>query len=467
MTTAVLPRVVLVDDTADLRQLLRIALGRVGFDVVGEAGDGAAGIEVAREQEPDLVVLDLSMPVMDGLEALPHIRAACPRAAIVVLSGFGANQMTERALARGADGYIQKGAPLSEVVDRLGEALARRGSAAAASTSAPAHRAEDRGDGAEAGRDATSPPADIAELAPVALLEVADEAELPLRWANTAAHRLLGAALAPGRPVGQASAELAAFLRGHRVDADTAVDLDLGELRVQATLRRGSSGTLLVYLDPTAADAAALRRAIATTAHEIRGPVSVICGAAETLEHPGDLDAEAVTDLTGAMARQARILDGITTDLLTTAQAQHGTLRLELADVRPADLAAAVLTGGYDAALTVSDERTVRADPRRLEQVLTNLLTNAVKYGRPPVEVRVRPAGDRVAIDVVDHGDGVAEGFRDRLFQEFARADGAPATGTGLGLHVVRTIAEAHGGTASYAPGAGGGSVFTVELPAV
>ena len=104
MTTAVLPRVVLVDDTADLRQLLRIALGRVGFDVVGEAGDGAAGIEVAREQEPDLVVLDLSMPVMDGLEALPHIRAACPRAAIVVLSGFGANQMTERALARGADG---------------------------------------------------------------------------------------------------------------------------------------------------------------------------------------------------------------------------------------------------------------------------------------------------------------------------------------------------------------------------
>ena len=104
MTTAVLPRVVLVDDTADLRQLLRIALGRVGFDVVGEAGDGAAGIEVAREQEPDLVVLDLSMPVMDGLEALPHIRAACPRAAIVEAPHDGCDLAGDRAVVdRGAD----------------------------------------------------------------------------------------------------------------------------------------------------------------------------------------------------------------------------------------------------------------------------------------------------------------------------------------------------------------------------
>ena len=79
----------------------------------------------------------------------------------------------------------------------------------------------------------------------------------------------------------------------------------------------------------------------------------------------------------------------------------------------------------------------------------------------------MRPAGDRVALDVVDHGDGVPDGFRDQLFREFARAEGAPATGTGLGLHVVRTLAEAQGGTASYAPAPGGGAAFTVEFPAV
>ena len=82
------PRVVLVDDTEDLRQLMRIALKRAGYDVVGEAGDGAAGIEVARSASPDLVVLDLSMPVMDGLEALPQIRADLPDATIVVMSGL-------------------------------------------------------------------------------------------------------------------------------------------------------------------------------------------------------------------------------------------------------------------------------------------------------------------------------------------------------------------------------------------
>jgi DNA-binding NarL/FixJ family response regulator len=126
MTT---PRVVLVDDTADLRLLLRTALHLHGYEVVGEAGDGAAGIEVARAERPDLVLLDLSMPVMDGLEALPHLREALPDAVIVVLSGFGAQQMAEQAMARGADGYLQKGASLASVIASLDEAMARRATA--------------------------------------------------------------------------------------------------------------------------------------------------------------------------------------------------------------------------------------------------------------------------------------------------------------------------------------------------
>ena len=67
-------RAVVVDDTADLRELMRLALTRGGFEVVGEAGDGRAGIETVREQRPDLVLLDLSMPVMDGLNSTKHIR---------------------------------------------------------------------------------------------------------------------------------------------------------------------------------------------------------------------------------------------------------------------------------------------------------------------------------------------------------------------------------------------------------
>src|SRR5215213_3626970 len=95
-------RVVIIDDTEDLRELLRFALARGGMDVVAEAGDGRAGIEAVRDSMPDVVLLDLSMPVMDGMAALPHLRELAPYAKIIVLSGFGANQMAERALAIGA-----------------------------------------------------------------------------------------------------------------------------------------------------------------------------------------------------------------------------------------------------------------------------------------------------------------------------------------------------------------------------
>ena len=112
-------RVVIVDDAQDLRELLRVALTRGGMEVVGEAGDGLAGVEAVRLEQPDVVLLDLSMPVMDGLEALPRIRRLVPTAKIIVLSGFEATQMSERALAIGADGYLQKGMSLKRIIDHV------------------------------------------------------------------------------------------------------------------------------------------------------------------------------------------------------------------------------------------------------------------------------------------------------------------------------------------------------------
>jgi DNA-binding NarL/FixJ family response regulator len=113
-------RAVVIDDTRDIRELLSMVLTRSGMEVVGEAGDGQAGVDVVRAQRPDVVLLDLAMPVMDGVEALPIIRELVPDARIIVLSAF-AGAVREQVLDWGADGYLEKGTPLKTVVAYIEE----------------------------------------------------------------------------------------------------------------------------------------------------------------------------------------------------------------------------------------------------------------------------------------------------------------------------------------------------------
>lgn len=113
-------RVVIADDVADMRFLLRKALERSGrFTVVGEAGNGREAVAQAAEHRPDLALLDLSMPVMDGLEALPQIRGAVPDCTVVVLSGFDTDAMQGKAIDAGAAAYLVKGLQPNDLVDRL------------------------------------------------------------------------------------------------------------------------------------------------------------------------------------------------------------------------------------------------------------------------------------------------------------------------------------------------------------
>jgi DNA-binding NarL/FixJ family response regulator len=115
-------RVLLVDDTPEIRELLRFALEIDGrFEIVGEAGDGAAAVELTNSERPDAVVLDLAMPVMDGLQAIPEIRKGAPKAKILVLSGFEARQMSDEAISRGAHAYVEKGRSLAELTALLAD----------------------------------------------------------------------------------------------------------------------------------------------------------------------------------------------------------------------------------------------------------------------------------------------------------------------------------------------------------
>ena len=496
-------RVVIIDDTEDLRGLLSLAMVRGGFDVVGEAGDGREGIEVVRSGRPDVVLLDLSMPVMDGLEALPTIRRLAPHAKIIVLSGFGATQMSARAMASGADGYVQKGASLDSLLDYVrdmtagvparsprsltvvppvqeSESLAQPSAQPSAQTSA-----QPSTEPSPAGLDRPAPQQDAPvptrtegssvsawqalAMAPMGILELTDEPLFRVVFANQTAQRLLGGSVtAQGTPLSAVSSQLATLVAFHRLDADASFEVELAGATVRASLRR-TGWSLLVYLDSTSDDVGMLRRAIATTAHEIRGPVAVICGIAEASTWSAEELPEAQRSrLMSSVARQARLLDSITADLLTAAQIQRGTLRIDLQEVSPQQVVDSVVGDRYDVGIevVVEDSRPVRADAVRLEQMISNLVGNAVKYGQAPYRIRIRPNGDAVAIDVIDHGPGVPPEFTDELFREFTRAQGTVATGSGLGLFVVRTLAEAQSGSIGYQPGPYGGAVFSISLTA-
>lgn len=112
--TVAQPRVLIADDTEDLRLLLRMAL-TPEFDVVAEAADGRQAIDRASELQPDIALLDLAMPVVDGLQAIPQIRRVSPSTRIIVLSGYGAEQMAAAAMSAGADAYLEKGTALADI----------------------------------------------------------------------------------------------------------------------------------------------------------------------------------------------------------------------------------------------------------------------------------------------------------------------------------------------------------------
>lgn len=109
-------RILLVDDHPLTRDALAALLAQGGFDVIGEAGDGVEALELATRLQPDLVLLDLSMPNLDGLAALPQLRAAAPSCEVVVLTASGTEENLLTAIRRGAAGYLLKTEPPERIV---------------------------------------------------------------------------------------------------------------------------------------------------------------------------------------------------------------------------------------------------------------------------------------------------------------------------------------------------------------
>jgi signal transduction histidine kinase len=218
---------------------------------------------------------------------------------------------------------------------------------------------------------------------------------------------------------------------------------------------------------------------LAMLGHELRNPLAAISSATEILKRVGPANDTAAQSR-AVIERQVRHLKRLVDDLLDAARVQAGKVTLSR---RPVDLAEAVNqalsvfggTGlGARHAVQIDAESVgIEADPTRLEQIVVNLLTNAVKFspaGRP-VRIIVRATADTAVLVVEDKGVGMASDVMPRIFDLFYQGERTAARsegGLGIGLTLVKTLTELHGGSVeATSDGAGHGSTFTIRFPRV
>jgi signal transduction histidine kinase len=216
---------------------------------------------------------------------------------------------------------------------------------------------------------------------------------------------------------------------------------------------------------------------VSLVSHELRSPMASVIGSARTLQMRWrELTPDQRESFLGLIAHETSRLAELIGDVLDTSRIEAGTFSYSFTDVDLADLVrvtTAAAEHGQDEvpvrAVVHDPIPTVRGDRDRLRQVLINLIDNAVKYSRPGEEVRVEAQTEngQVLIDVVDSGPGIAPEHQLVIFEKFGRAHTGDTAkpGTGLGLFIARSIAEAHGGSLGVHSHPQQGATFSLSLP--
>ena len=216
---------------------------------------------------------------------------------------------------------------------------------------------------------------------------------------------------------------------------------------------------------------------VSLVSHELRSPMAAVIGSSRTLQQRWrELRPEQRDSFLELIAAETTRLAQLVGDVLDTSRIEAGTFSYAFTDVDIAQLVRDTVAAaeiGQDEIRVVAAVNgplpRVRGDAERLRQVVVNLVDNAVKYSPSGSEVRVAayPREDQVLVDVVDRGPGIASDQQNLIFEKFGRAktDGHGKPGTGLGLFIARSIAEAHGGTLEVRSSVDRGATFTLALP--
>jgi CheY-like chemotaxis protein len=527
-------RILVVDDQPSQRLALQAALSGMGEEVTA-VGSGAEALRLLLDRDVAVILLDVNMPEMDGFEtaALVRLRPRSRHTPIIFLTADTDEMLQARAYSLGAVDFILN--PFTPEIlcakvkvfvelSKMQARVQREAEQRIALTREQAARAAAEAEGrrlsflAEVGRilsrslDTATLVRDLLDLIVPRLTDVAAVA---LAGEERTSWRALdaGGRVTADPPTGEWALALEPALRRAMLDGEAEV-LDGGlEARyglVLPLVARGRTvGAVATGIaDTTRRNAEAdfeLIRLVANRAaitldnsrlyheiqerdrqkdeflailsHELRNPLGAITTAAHLLETVPLMDDRAIR-ARSVLVRQSAHLGRMVDDLLDVARVSSGRISLDLVSIDLCDVVrraveALRVAGGLDhheIGLRLKPT-TIFADVARMEQVITNLLVNAVKYtdagGR--IEMEVGAEGGEGVVRVRDTGVGMSADMLRRLFQPFAQERQAPDRargGLGLGLVLVRQLIELHGGRVDAdSAGPGKGSVFTLRLP--
>jgi len=498
------PRILVVEDDAKMRRVLELLLS--GHWTVETAADAGAAITATRERPPDLVLTDLLLPGMDGYDFLRQLRAEAGTRTlpVIVISGLTEEADRLKALEAGANDYLIK--PFSErelmlrVTTHLEMGFLRREAALRESETQLRGILEGALD-AVVGMDASGNVIDWNAQAEATFGFTRAEAvgrrlaELIIPPPFREAHdRGLEKYFETGEgPLLNRRVEVEGQRKdGSRVPIELAITVvkGWGFYRFNAFARdiseRRAADEERNRLLEEAREANRMKdEFLAMLSHELRTPLSAIVGWAHMLR-TGGLDEPTVARAIETIDRNAKVQNQLIEDILDVSRIVAGKFHL---DMRSVDLVR-IVESAIDTVSPLAAAKGVElrqdlaaeirpccpaiGDPDRLQQVVWNLLTNAIKFtpkgGVVTVEVRRHDEPAEFEILVRDTGHGISADFLPHIFERFRQAGTGARRhgGLGLGLSIVRHIVEMHGGSVmATSGGEGQGSVFTLRLPVV
>jgi PAS domain S-box-containing protein len=467
-------KILVIEDEEAIRDEIVDWLQFEGYEVIG-AENGLLGLDAAVRETPNLIVSDIVMPEMDGYGVLEALRADDNLALIpfIFLTARADHTDLRAGMELGASDYLTKPFTRHELLAAIQTQLARGG------VVANLRQAKERADA-------------ILVSHPDAILIVNEDGRIETAVGGT--ERIFGHP--PDTYEGQMAINLIDPLYTEQVEdalkelsperssisielkvCETAREPFAAQLTLQSFAAYNDSRETLWYFRDTShlkESEARTQRLVSNTTHELRTPLVSLRGFSEILL-TRQLEPERQQRYLSLIHRQAVLLEEIVNDLLDVSRMGAGhaiTIANDPVDLR------AIIEGVLEAQVEIATDHhfeldfpalwpAVSGDAFRLEQVIRNLVSNAVKYSPTggTVTIRGRIISGYGEISVQDQGIGMTPEQYQRLFEPFFRAnDSIP--GTGLGLTICKLIVEAHGGDiwADSLPGTGSTFFFTVPL---